>query len=75
MSPLERAISVAGGQSELAARLKVTPQAIQQWAARGLAPARRVVQIAAAVDFKVTPHELDPALYPRPGDGMPEGQR
>lgn len=71
MSPIKRAIEFAGSQSRLAAAINVKPQAVQQWVAAGRVPAGRVIEIAAAVDFRVTPHEIDPELYPHPLDGLP----
>jgi hypothetical protein len=38
-------------------------------------PATRVLAIAAASDWMVTPHELRPDLYPHPDDGMPPDRR
>ncbi|KMJ26826.1 hypothetical protein ABT73_09670 [Salmonella enterica subsp. enterica serovar Typhimurium] len=32
-------------------------------------PSQLVVRVARAIDWKVTPHELRPDLYPNPTDG------
>lgn len=68
MRPLERAIKVAGGLSELARRLKVEPQVIVNWRKRGI-PASRVLEIEKATADKtgrprVLRHDLRPDLYP-----------
>ncbi len=65
---LERAIQRAGGQTALAAELELKPQAVQQWSR---VPAERVLDVARATKFEVTPHELRPDLYPDPMDGVP----
>jgi DNA-binding transcriptional regulator YdaS (Cro superfamily) len=69
-TPLERAIDAAGGLSELARRLKVSPQRVQNWRSRGV-PAEWVLEVErATVDDeggapRVTRHELRADLYPR----------
>lgn len=73
---LERAIRLAGGQSELERRLtaageRVTQQAISLWLKGGGVPRGWGVPVARAVDFEVTPHELDRGSYPNPWDGLP----
>jgi DNA-binding transcriptional regulator YdaS (Cro superfamily) len=73
-SPLERVLTIVGNQSRLATALGVRPQAVQQWLQKGVPP-ERTLATAAVVDFKVTPHELRPDLYPHPDDGLPESLR
>lgn len=73
-SPLERVVVLIGNQSRLAAALAVSPQAVQQWLQKGLPP-ERVIAVAAAVAFRITPHELCPELYPHPEDGVPPDRR
>lgn len=67
---LQQAIQVCGGQSALAKLLDppVKAQAVQQWKR---VPPERVIDVARATGFKVTPHELRPDLYPYPQDGLP----
>jgi DNA-binding transcriptional regulator YdaS (Cro superfamily) len=71
---LQAAIRICGGQGALARRL--TPpakaQAVQQWRQ---VPSDRVLAVARAVDFRVTPHQLRPDLYPHPEDGLPNALR
>jgi len=71
MSAIERAVIEAETQARLARRINVTPQAIQGWQKTGQVPPDRVLDVARAVGFKVTPHELRPDLYPHPDDGLP----
>lgn len=71
---LQDAIRVVGGQAALAAICGVTPQAITTWIRRGV-PAERVIGVARACNFAITPHELRPDLYPHPSDGLPEAMK
>jgi DNA-binding transcriptional regulator YdaS (Cro superfamily) len=70
---LERAVTIAGGQSHLARRIggKVKQQHVHNWMKTGVVSPDHVITVAAAVDFQVTPHELDPKLYPNERDGLP----
>lgn len=36
-------------------------------------PVRRVIDISRATDWRVTPHDLCPDIYPNPTDGLPTG--
>lgn len=67
MKALDKAINEVGGQSALAAALKLPGKnprmTVQQWKKRGV-PAARVLQIERATKGKVTRHELRPDLYP-----------
>lgn len=77
-SPLEIAVDLAGGQSELERRIKalgrqVSQQSIGLWLKAGRLPEGKdwAIWIARAIDFQVTPHALDKAAYPNPWDGLP----
>ncbi len=70
MGTLETAIDHAGSQQKLAEQVGVTQQAISKWLRDGIS-ADFVIPVARAVDFAVTPHDLDPELYPHPEDGLP----
>lgn len=70
MTPLERAIDIAGGQAAMARKLtasgyKVRQAHIWKWLnhAKKL-PAEAVLPIEAAVDGAVTRFELRPDIYP-----------
>lgn len=60
---LKKAIKCVGTAVALAKRVRVSPQAIQYWLARGV-PAKRVLDVVRATDNQVTCHELRPDLYP-----------
>lgn len=61
---IKRAVAWVGGQSELARRLRIKPQAVQRWCSTGVVPAKRVLDIERACDGEVTREELRPDLYP-----------
>jgi DNA-binding transcriptional regulator YdaS (Cro superfamily) len=59
-------------QKHLAERLDVTQGAVSHWiVGRNALPAEKVLPLATATDYAVTPHELRPDLYPNATDGMP----
>lgn len=66
---LEKAIKAVGGITELAKRLKVSPQVVQNWRTRGV-PAGAVLKVEHATvmeeggEPRVTRFELSPDLYP-----------
>jgi DNA-binding transcriptional regulator YdaS (Cro superfamily) len=72
LGALEKAFSEAGGQSAIAAACGVTTQAVGQWKK---VPPDRVIHVARATSYRVTPHQLRPDLYPHPDDGLPEERR
>ena len=57
-------------QKAFGARLGVTQSAVAQMVASQVG-AERVLKVAEATGWKVTPHEMRPDLYPHPEDGMP----
>ncbi len=67
-------IKKAGGRVAVAQIFGVTGQAIGLWCTDGV-PGERVLRLCRAVDFRVTPHELRPDLYPHPEDGLPADRR
>ncbi len=54
--------------SALAEKLSISVQAIAKWK---VVPAERVLGVAEAAEWRVTPHQLRPDLYPHPDDGLP----
>jgi hypothetical protein len=49
---------------------------VYQWEKRDLKVSHDfVIPVAAAVEFKVTPNQLRPTLYPHPEDGLPPEMR
>lgn len=73
---LRKAVALAGSQAELARRIggKVKQQHVHLWLRIGV-PATAILSVARAVDFEVTPHEINPDVYPNPDDGLPAARR
>lgn len=71
MSIVERAIAEAGGVAPVAERFEINPVSVYEWISKGRLPAPRVIPLAELTDWKYTPHQLDPILYPNPIDGIP----
>ena len=61
-SAIEKAVRLAGNQSALARKVKVTPQAVQQWVDNGRVSHKKVIAVELATG--VPRHELRPELYP-----------
>ena len=71
MNALNKACALAESKARLARKIEIKPQALQQWLASGIVPADRVLSVARAVEYQVTPHDLRPDLYPHAEDGLP----
>ena len=70
MNGLDCVINHFGGPAKLAGHIGVVPMTISHWRRRGV-PANRVLELAEATNWEVTPHEIAPDLYPHPEDGLP----
>lgn len=64
MRPLQRAIAIAGGQTALARKLRVTQPCIAQWVRRKRIPPERVLEVER--ETGVSRHDLRPDIYPDP---------
>lgn len=66
-TPLQRAITIAGGQKSLADLLGTTQSQVWYWLAKAKkgVPGEYVIPIERATEAKVTRYELRPDLYPR----------
>lgn len=60
---LREAIKIAGSGVELAKRIGVTPQAVNQWLRQGVPPSR-VLAVERAVEGKVSRQQIRPDIYP-----------
>lgn len=58
-------------KSEIARRLNTSPQNVGSWLRKGAFPAHFVIPLCAALDWKITPHQVDPVLYPNETDALP----
>lgn len=64
LEALERAIAIAGGQSELARRISAKQQTVHYWVAvAGKAAAEYARPIEFAVDGQVTRYQLRPDVF------------
>lgn len=79
---LQKAVDLAHGQTRLAAGIrgrmpgsKVGQVHVWGWLNELKAPcppAEYVIPICETVDWRITPHELRPDIYPHPTDGIPK---
>jgi DNA-binding transcriptional regulator YdaS (Cro superfamily) len=61
---IKEAAMYCGGQSSLARKINVKPQAVQRWCKTGKIPAERVLQVERATGGHVSRHTLRPDIYP-----------
>lgn len=66
MNGITRAIEIAGSQNELAELIGITQPAVSQWLADGVVPPSRVMAVYLACRGEVSPHDLNPVIYPDP---------
>lgn len=62
MEPIDLAIAGAGSLTELARRLRVSPQRVSNWKRRGIP---KVMVLAVEKASGVPRHKLNSSLYPR----------
>lgn len=75
MDYLDEALKRAGGPSAVIAKLGYrSTMTISQWRKRGI-PAERVIPLSEMTGWEITPHMIDPSLYPHPEDGLPKDLR
>lgn len=63
-------ISGLATKSEIARRLGVKPQLVSYWFKQGVPP-HWIIPFCRVLGWEVTPHQIDPGLYPNPADGLP----
>jgi hypothetical protein len=56
------------GVVELSRQLGLSRGAISQW---DIVPTERVIALCRLIEWKLTPHQLRPDIYPNPTDGLP----
>lgn len=66
MTPIARAIALAGGQAALARRLSISTQAVHLWLRKNQVPAERCRQIEASTNGQITRYELRPDVFGEP---------
>ncbi|HFU0596181.1 TPA: transcriptional regulator [Escherichia coli] len=68
---IQKKLLTVCSQAELGRRLDRRAQTVNGWFKNKI-PGELVVKVAMAVEWRVTPHELRPDLYPNPTDGLPK---
>jgi DNA-binding transcriptional regulator YdaS (Cro superfamily) len=71
----KKAISIAGSQVKLAEKMQTRVGTVGIWVQRGIVPPERVIDVCAAINYQVTPHEIRPDIYPHPDDALPSAMR
>ena len=73
MSIVQHLKSVLGGSYAAVGKSLggISGEAVRKWEKNGIPP-ERVREIAEATDWRITPHQLAPDIYPHPDDGLPE---
>lgn len=74
MSAIEQACTAVGGQSHLAQRLGVSPQAVSKWIVKARAPAQRCLEIEVATGGAVSRYALRPDVYGAAPAATPEAR-
>ncbi|MCA8214499.1 helix-turn-helix domain-containing protein [Burkholderia cepacia] len=71
MSLIKDAVTEAGGATVVATAFGISRISIYEWIEKGRVPEPRVLRLAELTKWKFTPHQIAPALYPNPRDGLP----
>jgi len=71
----KQAINLCDGVKALALKIDEKQNTVSMWMQRKSIPSEKLIPIARATDWKVTPHALDSVVYPHPTDGLPEHLR
>ncbi|TYL43924.1 helix-turn-helix domain-containing protein [Dickeya sp. ws52] len=71
---IKRLVMSIASQSEIARILNCRQQTVSLWL-NGKVPDGRVIQLARAIGWRVTPHQLRPDIYPGELDGIPNDIR
>ena len=72
---IQQAIRLAGGQTALGLLIEKRQSSVRNWMMSGRVPAEYVIAVSRSLDFRITPHQLRPDLYPHKDDGLPPDLR
>jgi hypothetical protein len=69
----EQAVKAAGPSlSEVARQFGFkSPQSVANWIINQQVPSERVIHLCALGNWRITPHQLRPDIYPNLNDGLP----
>jgi DNA-binding transcriptional regulator YdaS (Cro superfamily) len=70
MDAFDKVLQLSDGPTGLARRLGYDQPRVSHWRRRGV-PADEILRVCRAVGWAVTPHEINPTIYPNPTDGIP----
>lgn len=71
MPNIKDAVREAGGAAAVARAFDMSRISVYEWINKNEVPDKRVIRLAELTNWKYTPHQLAPALYPNPSDGLP----
>lgn len=75
MKTLSEALTASNcSLGQLVSRLQLSTQQVSNWKVRGI-PVAFVIPVSKGLDWKVSPHSLNPFIYPHPDDGLPDHLR
>ncbi|EAT6369401.1 helix-turn-helix domain-containing protein [Salmonella enterica] len=67
-------ISQAASRACIGKHFGISGQAVGKWIYSTGVPQKRIIALCQFLNWQVTPHEIDPAAYPNPTDGLPSQQ-
>ena len=73
-TPVSKAIASLGGAATVARLRGLSGWAVSKWLRDGI-PSGHVLWVAEQTEWRWTPHQLKPEIYPHPDDGMPVSHR
>lgn len=68
---IKKKIAGIASQTEIAKRMGCTPQTVSLWFKNGVPP-KKIRPLCDALNWEITPHEVDPETHPTPTSGIPE---
>lgn len=71
----DEAVRSVGSISEVSRRFEFqSVQSVANWIAKNRVPSERVIQLCQWGNWRVTPHQLRPDIYPNVQDGLPTSE-
>lgn len=68
---VKKKITGIANQTEIAKRMGYTPQTVSLWFKNDV-PLKNIRRLCDVLNWRVTPHEINPLIYPNPTDGLPD---
>ena len=70
--PVKKVIIEAGGTGRVAKVFDSTDSAVSGWIKRQKIPVEHIIKVSELTGWKITPHMINPSIYPNPGDALPK---